>query len=123
MLTVCDSHQSDFVMLQLRAESTGLTSPQGSSAGTTNEVTVLQAVNAITALRDSLGGTTSSSVENALTRTTSSFTGVTGRVDDAPDLFAADPTTSVAFTRIPKQVSCIVRKAGCVILIPDRNGS
>ena len=101
-------------MLQLRAESTGLTSPQGSIAGTTNEVSVLQAVNAITALRDSLGGTTSSSVENALTRTTSSFTGVTGGVTDAPDLFAADPTTSVAFTRIPKQVSGLGKRAAVI---------
>lgn len=96
-------------MLQEKSTATGLQT----NANPAVDITVLQAVNAITTLRDVLGGTTSASVENALTRTTSAFTGVTGGTAGAPDLFAADPTTSVAFTRIPKQVSAFASYSGC----------
>lgn len=64
------------------------------------------AVTAINALRDALGGTSSSSVESPLTRTPTAVTGVT-ITSPGPDLFAAD-ANSVAFTRIPKQVLDIV---------------
>ncbi len=79
---------------------TGLTYDTSSTTG--NAITYTVAANAITELRDALGGTSSKTVENPLTRTETQQgnvgTGVTG-----PDLFAAD-STGVAYTRTPSQV-------------------
>lgn len=85
------------VFLQIASSDTGLTLNDSTA------ITFETAVTAINALRDALGGTTSSSVEKGLTRTPTSVTGVT-EASSGPDLFAAD-ANSVAYTRIPKQVS------------------
>ena len=83
-------------MLQIASNATGLTLNDGSA------ITFAAAVVAINALRDALGGTSSSSVENPLTRTPTSVSGVT-IASPGPDLFAAD-ANSIAYTRIPRQV-------------------
>lgn len=63
------------------------------------------AVAGINKLRDTLGGTTASSVEQPLTRTITTVNGVGG--GSGPELFAAD-SNAVAFTRTPTQVLNIV---------------
>jgi len=82
---------------------TGLTYDTSSTTG--NAITYTVAADAITALRDALGGTSSKTVENPLTRTETQQgnvgAGVTG-----PDLFAAD-SNGVAYTRTPSQVKQI----------------
>ena len=82
--------------LQIASSNTGL------ELSTGDAITFETAVSAINALRDALGGTSSSSVENALTRTPATVSGVT-IASPGPDLFAAD-ANSVSYTRIPKQV-------------------
>lgn len=82
--------------MQIAGSNTGLTLNDNSP------ITFTAAVTAINALRDVLGGTKSSSVENGLTRTPTPVTGVTS-TNTGPNLFAVD-ANSVAFTRIP--VSC-----------------
>ncbi|KAL3152576.1 hypothetical protein ABBQ32_001599 [Trebouxia sp. C0010 RCD-2024] len=76
-------------MFQVAGSPTGLTLSNGGA------IDFQTAVIAINALRDALGGTSSSTVEAPLTKST------------APDLFAAD-ANSVAYTRIPRQVLNIV---------------
>lgn len=76
-------------LFQIAGQPTGLTLSNGDA------INFQTAVTAINALRDALGGTTSSSVESSLTRSS------------APVLFAAD-ASSVAYTRIPRQVLNIV---------------
>ena len=90
------------VMLVLQTASpavtTGLTVDSGQTAldfGT--------AVIGINKLRDTLGGTTASSVESPLTRTTQAVGGVTA-TSGAPELFASD-SNGVAFSRTPTQVN------------------
>ncbi|KAL3142238.1 hypothetical protein ABBQ38_002583 [Trebouxia sp. C0009 RCD-2024] len=76
-------------LFQVASQDTGLTLSSGAS------IDFQTAVTAINALRDALGGTSSSTVEAPLTKS------------GAPDLFAAD-ANSVAYTRIPRQVLNIV---------------
>lgn len=80
--------------MQIAGSNTGLTLNDNSP------VTFTTAVTAINALRDALGGTKSSSVENGLTRVPTAVTGVTFATNPGPNLFAVD-ANSVAFTRIP----------------------
>lgn len=89
-----------YQLYQIASSDTGL------ELSTGDAITFETAVSAINALRDALGGTSSSSVENALTRTPTAVSGVTV-ASTGPDLFAAD-ANSVAYTRIPKQVLDIV---------------
>lgn len=84
--------------MQIMSSDTGLT------LNNSDPITFDTAVSAINALRDALGGTTSSSVENGLTRVPTTVSGVTIATNPGPDLFAAD-ANSVAYTRIPKQVN------------------
>ena len=77
--------------------------PTGLTLSDSTPISFATAVSAINVLRDALGGTRSSSVENSLTRTPTAVSGVnTG--SSGPDLFAAD-ANSVAYTRIPRQAS------------------
>ncbi len=86
-----------FVMcVQLASTATGLETSAGAA------ITFETAVNAIATLRNTLGGTTSSSVENDLYRTTTAYTSSVNTTSQ-PDLFAVD-TNAVAFTRTPKEV-------------------
>lgn len=86
-----------FACLQLATENTGLTLQDGS------QITYATAVTAITKLRDTLGLTSSSSVESPLTRTATPYKNApTG--SDQPFLFAVD-SNAVAYTRTPKQVT------------------
>jgi len=85
--------------LQLASTSTGLTLSDGSS------ITYATAVTAIADLRNTLGGTTSSSVENFLLRTPTSYTSSVNTTNQ-PDLFAVD-SNAVAFTRTPHEVSMV----------------
>lgn len=80
------AHSDSF--MQIAGQPTGLTLSNGDA------INFQTAVTAINALRDALGGTTSSSVESSLTRSS------------APVLFAAD-ASSVAYTRIPRQVGSL----------------
>ncbi|DBA70820.1 TPA: hypothetical protein ACH3X2_011706 [Trebouxia sp. C0005] len=89
-----------YQLYQIASSDTGLYLNSGDA------ITFETAVTAINALRDALGGTSSSSVESPLTRTPTAVSGVT-IASPGPDLFAAD-ANSVAFTRIPKQVLDIV---------------
>ena len=84
-------------VMQIAGDATGLTLSDSSA------ITFATAVSAINVLRDALGGTRSSSVENSLTRNPTAVTGVT-IASPGPDLFAAD-ANSVAYTRIPGQAS------------------
>ena len=77
---------------QIAGDPTGLTLNNG------NAIDFTTAVTAINKLRDALGGTASSSVENGLTRTPTAVTGVQ-IASPGPNLFASD-ANSVAFTRI-----------------------
>ena len=76
--------------------------PTGLTLDNADPISFETAVVAINTLRNALGGTTSSSVENSLTRKPTAVSGVT-TADSAPNLFAAD-ANSVAYTRIPRQV-------------------
>ncbi len=86
--------------LQLYSANTDTGLLVGASPGTA--VDFATAVKAITTLRDNLGGTSASSVENLLTRTATAQ-GTETAVTDQPDLFAAD-SNAVAFSRTPTQV-------------------
>ena len=88
-----------FLQLQLAGTDTGLL--VGASPGTALDYST--AVKAITTLRDNLGGTSSSSVENILTRSSTVQGTMTTAMTDQPDLFAAD-SNAVAFSRTPTQV-------------------
>lgn len=67
------------------------------------DITYGTAVDAIATLRNALGGTASSSVENDLLRTPTAL--VSGlNTTSQPDLFAVD-ANAVAFTRTPKEVT------------------
>ena len=85
--------------LQLASTPTGLTTSDGAN------ITFATAVDAIATLRDTLGGTTSSSVENNLLRTPTSYTSSVNTTGQ-PDLFAVD-SNAVAFTRTPHEVSMV----------------
>ena len=76
--------------------------PTGLTLNDSTAISFATAVSAINVLRDTLGGTKSSSVDNSLTRTPTTVSGVS-IADSGPNLFAAD-ANSVAYTRIPKQV-------------------
>lgn len=84
------------LLLQLRTDATGLTLADGSA------ITYATAVAAITKLRDTLGLTSSSSVESPLTRTATAYANAPSG-SDQPILFAVD-SNAVAYTRTPKQV-------------------
>lgn len=86
--------------MQLRNANTGLKLQTG------NDITYAAAVAAITKLRDTLGQTSTNSVESPLTRTATPYTNApTG--PDQPLLFAVD-VNAVAYTRTPKQVMSYV---------------
>ena len=82
--------------LQGAALATGLTTSTGTA------ITYEAAVDAIATLRNNLGGTSSSSVENNLFRTPTSYSSNVNTTSQ-PDLFGVD-SNGVAFTRTPKQV-------------------
>lgn len=82
-------------LLQLMDQPTGLKTSSGS------DVTYGAAVGAITKLRDVLGGTSSASVENALTRTPVAYS--TSVPSSGPVLFAVN-SNGVAYVRSPYQV-------------------
>lgn len=82
-------------MLQLANNDTGLEDASG------EPITYGQAVSAIIALRDTLGGTTASTKESHLTESTVSSYGPA--YSTGPVLFAVD-SNAVAYTRTPKQV-------------------
>ena len=96
--------------MQIRTDATGLLKTDASP------VSYGDAVSAINTLRDAAGGTTGSSVEKSLTRTPTPVTGVT-TVNPGPTLFAAD-SNSVAFTRVPKQVTDLLSMAACRLPSP-----
>ena len=83
-------------VLQYSTDTTILTGTSGTA------IDVATAVKGITTLRDNLGGTSSSSVENILTRTSAAHGTLTAATDQ-PDLFAAD-SNGVAYSRTPTQV-------------------
>lgn len=85
--------------LQLASTPTGLMTSDGTN------ITYATAVTAIADLRNALGGTTSSSVENFLLRTPTSYTSSVNTTNQ-PDLFAVD-SNAVAFTRTPHEVSMV----------------
>ncbi|DBB10824.1 hypothetical protein WJX82_009575 [Trebouxia sp. C0006] len=93
-----------YQLYELASISTGLTLSDGSS------ITYATAVTAIADLRNTLGGTTSSSVENFLLRTPTSYTSSVNTTNQ-PDLFAVD-SNAVAFTRTPHEVLNIVYFSG-----------
>ena len=81
----------------------GLTYTKGSTAGTA--ISIQSAVDAVSGLRDSVAST---SAENGLTRVVTAPTGDVNTVaSPGPDLFAANTTTAVAFTRTPTQVGSV----------------
>lgn len=81
----------------------GLEYTKGSTTGTA--ITIQQAVDAVSGLRDSVAGT---SAENGLTRTITAPTADVNTAESTgPDLFAANTTTAVAFTRTPTQVGSV----------------
>lgn len=82
------------------ANATGLTTSANGA------ITYETAVDAIATLRNNLGGTTSSSVENNLLQTPTAYVSSVNATGQ-PDLFAVD-SNAVAFTRTPKQVLNIV---------------
>ncbi len=86
------------LQLQLAGTATGLTT--GTAA---DDLTFEEAVSGITILRDKLGGTSSSSVENLLTRSTTVQGTMTTAVTGQPYFFAAD-SSAVAYSRTPTQV-------------------
>ncbi len=86
------------LQLQLAGTNTGLT-----TGTTATALTYETAVSGITTLRDNLGGTSSSSVENVLTRSTTIQGTMTTAVTGEPDFFAAD-SNAVAYSRTPTQV-------------------
>ena len=77
--------------LQFASNPTGLTTSDGANN------TFATAVDAIATLRNTLGGTTSSSVENNLLRTPTSYTSFVNTTGQ-PDVFAVH-SNAVAFTR------------------------
>lgn len=81
--------------LQLMDQPTGLMTSTGGN------ITYGAAVGAITKLRDMLGGTSSASVENALTRTPVAYTNSVPST--GPVLFAVN-SNGVAYVRSPYQV-------------------
>ena len=93
---MCLTTANSYLCLQLRDTDTGLTLSDGSA------VTYATAVAAIIKLRDTLGLTTSSSVESPLTRTATAYPNAPTDSTE-PFLFAAD-SNAVAYTRTPKQV-------------------
>lgn len=86
----------------MATNATGLTTSSGSA------ISYETAVAAIAKLRDVLGGTSSSSVENSLTRTPTAYTSSVNST--GPVLFAVNPATAVAYVRSPYQV-CVVTAA------------
>ena len=97
LLQLAQNKSLNSMLIQIAGDNTGLTLNDNSP------ITFATAVTAINKLRDALGGTASSSVENALTRTPTLVSGV-NIASPGPDLFSAD-ANSIAFTRIP--VSCV----------------
>ena len=93
------THELRFLQLQTATAATGLT--YGTSPGTAIDFST--AVKGITTLRDNLGGTSSSSVENILTRSSTVQGTMTTAMTDQPDLFAAN-SNAVAYSRTPIQV-------------------
>lgn len=81
--------------MQIATNATGLTTSNGGA------ITYETAVAAIAKLRDVLGGTASASVENALTRTPTSYTSSVNST--GPVLFAVN-SAAVAYVRSPYQV-------------------
>ncbi|KAL3152575.1 hypothetical protein ABBQ32_001598 [Trebouxia sp. C0010 RCD-2024] len=79
--------------------------PTGLKTSSGSDVTYGAAVGAITKLRDVLGGTSSASVENALTRTPVAYS--TSVPSSGPVLFAVN-SNGVAYVRSPYQVLNIV---------------
>ena len=103
---MCLTPDNSILCLQLRNTDTGLTLSDGSA------VTYATAVAAIIKLRDTLGLTTSSSVESPLTRTATAYPNAPTDSTE-PFLFAVD-SNAVAYTRTPKQVSITSSTACCI---------
>lgn len=86
--------------------------PTGLTTSSGGNVTYGAAVAAITKLRDALGGTSSASVENALTRTPTAYTNSVPST--GPVLFAVNPA-GVAYVRSPYQVSELLLQQGACV--------
>lgn len=92
----CTQLWSLLLLVQMRDDATGLTTSDGTA------ISYGSAAAAIAKLRDVLGGTSSASVENSITRTATAYTSSVTTANQ-PNLFAVN-SAGVSFVRSPYQV-------------------